>query len=58
MIVTKEQQEKLVAAYSTPERTTKEILGFIDGMDSAIQLMIRIDHANKQNIKSWEQSKN
>ena len=41
MIITKEAQERIVAEYSK-EHTTKELLGFIDGIDATISLMIKI----------------
>ena len=41
MIITKEAQQRIVSEYSK-EHTTREVLGFIDGIDATICLMIKI----------------
>ena len=47
MILTREAQEKIVLEYSK-EHTTKELLGFIDGINVTKSLMIKIRIDQKQ----------
>ena len=42
MIITKEQQEALVENYKKEGRNNDEVLGFIEGMGKAIELIIRL----------------
>ena len=42
MIVTKEQQERLVSDYIKLGATTSELIGFIDGMNAAIELVDKL----------------
>ena len=50
MIITKEAQQRIVSEYSK-EHTTREVLGFIDGIDATICLMIKIQM--DQNSSRW-----
>lgn len=51
MLITREAQEKIVSEYSK-EHTTKEVLGFIDGIDATISLMIKIQMDKNNFYKS------
>lgn len=42
MIVTKEQQEALLTKYVKERHNQDECIGFIDGMNAAIELIIKI----------------
>jgi len=42
MIVTKEQQEKILQKYMKENHTTDECSGFIDGMNAAIELIDKL----------------
>ena len=42
MIITKEQQEKIVEKYVKEKHTIDECVGFIDGINATIDLMNRI----------------
>tara|TARA_R100000541_G_scaffold6075_1_gene13454 strand:- start:3780 stop:3950 length:171 start_codon:yes stop_codon:yes gene_type:complete len=51
MIITREAQERIVYEY-TKEHTTKEVLGFIDGIEATISLMIKIQKDQNNFYKS------
>jgi len=42
MIITKEQQLKLLDTYSYKERKTDELCGFIDGINATLELVDKI----------------
>jgi len=42
MIVTKEQQERIVEKYVKEKHNTDECIGFIDGINATIELINRI----------------
>ncbi len=42
MIITKDQQEKLIAQYTKKDRDTNEIIAFAEGLDAAFSLMNKI----------------
>lgn len=42
MIITKDQQERLVTAYVKEGRTTEEIISFSKGMERAFELVDKI----------------
>lgn len=43
MLITKEQQEALVYMYVRDKHTTDECIGFIDGVNSIMELIGKID---------------
>ena len=43
MLITKEQQEALVNMYVKDKHTTDECIGFIDGVNSIMELIGKID---------------
>ena len=42
MMITKSQQEKLIAQYTKKDRDTNEIIAFAEGLDAAFSLMDKI----------------
>ena len=42
MIITKDQQEKLIAQYTKKDRDTNEIIAFAEGLDAAFGLMDKL----------------
>lgn len=42
MLVTKEQQERLVAQYVKDKHSTDECIGFIDGINATLELLSKI----------------
>jgi len=56
MVITREAQERIVSEYSK-EHTTKEVLGFIDGIDATISLMIKIQMDQNKFYKSLQHDK-
>ena len=43
MIVTKEQQEQIIDAYISSGKGRDECLGFIEGMEAMLHLIIKIE---------------
>jgi hypothetical protein len=44
MIITKEQQEAIFIKYVNEKHTTDECIGFIDGMNRLMELIIKIEN--------------
>jgi len=51
MLITKEQQEALVDAYIKEKHNQDECIGFIDGINKTIELMINIELNKLKDIK-------
>lgn len=47
MLITKEQQEALVYMYVRDKHTTDECIGFIDGVNSIMELIGKIDRIDR-----------
>ena len=47
MLVTKEQQERLLLNYIKENHTQDECIGFVDGINATLELLLRIDKDNK-----------
>lgn len=43
MIITKEQQKALIEKYVKENHNTDECIGFIDGMESMLELVIKLN---------------
>ncbi len=43
MLITKEQQEALIANYAKQKHTVDECSGFIDGMEAILNLIVKLD---------------
>ena len=52
MIITKEQQEKIVEKYVKDKHNTDECIGFIDGINATIRLINRIKNQQNESIKT------
>ena len=48
MIITKEQQERIVDKYIKERHSTDECIGFIDGIKATLELMNRISKINNK----------
>jgi len=48
MLVTKEQQERILQKYIDEKHNTDECIGFIDGINETIELMNRITSPHKR----------
>lgn len=48
MLVTKEQQEALVDNYIKNKHNQDECIGFIDGINAALELLSKIDKRSKE----------
>lgn len=44
MIITKEQQQAILEKYINDKHTTDECMGFIDGINATIELIIKIEN--------------
>ena len=51
MIVTKEQQERIVEKYVKDKHNTDECIGFIDGINATIELINRIKIQQDESAK-------
>lgn len=49
MIVTKEEQERLVELYVKEKHTTDECMGFIDGINAILTHLIKKEISNHEN---------
>ena len=47
MIITKEQQLRILDEYSNENRNTDELSGFIDGINATIKLIQKLNKDNK-----------
>ena len=54
MIVTKEQQEALLNKYIKDKHNTDECVGFVDGINAALELMDKLFESHKQSQQSCE----
>jgi len=52
MLITKEQQERIVSKYIKEKHTTDECVGFIDGINATIDLMNRIKMQQNEPVKT------
>jgi phage-related tail protein len=52
MIITKEQQERIVEKYVKEKHNTDECIGFIDGINATIELFNRIKKQENEPIKT------
>jgi len=52
MILTKEQQEKIVEQYVKERHTTEECIGFIDGINATIELINKISKDKENAIRN------
>ena len=54
MIVTKEQQEALLNKYIKDKHNTDECIGFVDGINAALELMDKLFESHKQSQRLCE----
>ena len=52
MIITKEQQERIVEKYVKDKHNTDECIGFIDGINATIELINKIKTQQDESIKT------
>ena len=52
MIITREQQEKIIEKYVKDKHNTDECIGFIDGINATIELINRIKIQQDESIKT------
>ena len=43
MIITKEAQERVIDKWNTEEKSTRDLLCFLEGMEAQIALLIKIE---------------
>ena len=48
MLITKEQQEAMIDGYIRSGRSQDEVIGFIDGMDKMLDLIVRLDRDRRE----------
>jgi hypothetical protein len=48
MLITKEQQEAMIAGYIRSGRSGDEVIGFYDGMTKMLELVERLDRARRE----------
>jgi hypothetical protein len=44
MLITKEQQEAILAKYVREKHNTDECIGFIDGVNAVLELMVKLSN--------------
>ncbi len=54
MLITKEQQEALVSQYVKAGHTQDECIGFIDGIEKTIELIVSIDKRQRQEDSDFQ----
>ena len=54
MIITKEEQIKIINKWHTKEKSTRDLLCFLEGMEAFRKLLEDKDKAEKEQIKHYE----
>jgi hypothetical protein len=52
MLITKEQQEALLEDYIKRKHSQDECIGFIDGMNAVIELILRLELSKVERLKN------